>query len=56
MIVYQLGGLFTGEAVFGPFTVVALAALGILVYLVVRPNPYKAEKLHLDVRKVVAAK
>ncbi len=56
MIVYQLGGLFTGEAVFGPFTVVALAALVILVYLVVRPNPYKAEKLHLDVRKVVAAK
>ena len=56
MIVYQLGGLVTGEAVFGPFTVVAVAALCGLVYLLVRPNPHKTEKLRLDVRKVVAAK
>lgn len=40
MIVYQLGGLITGEASFGPFTVAALVALAVLVYLVVRPNPY----------------
>ena len=56
MIVYQLGGLITGEASFGPFTVAALVALAVLVYLVVRPNPYKEEKLRLDVRKVVTAK
>lgn len=56
MIVYQLGGLITGEASFGPFTVAALVALAVLVYLVVRPNPYKEERLRLDVRKVVTAK
>ncbi len=41
MIVFQIGGLFTGEAVFGLWTVVAiLALLGILV-LLFRPNPYR---------------
>ena len=56
MIVYQLGGLVTGEASFGIFTVVAVAALAGLVYLVVRPNPHTKEKLNLDVKKVVASK
>ncbi len=41
MIVYQIGGLFTGEATFGVFTIVALLALSALVYLLVRPNKYK---------------
>jgi len=36
MIVYQIGGLFTGEATFGVFTVVAEAALIGLVYLLIR--------------------
>ena len=36
MIVYQLGGLFTGEATFGVFTVVAAAALVGIVYLLLR--------------------
>ena len=36
MIVYQIGGLFTGEATFGPLTVAAIAALGALVYLLFR--------------------
>ena len=56
MIVYQLGGLVTGEAAFSLFTVVAVAALAGLVYLVVRPNPHTREKLKLDVKKVVASK
>ena len=56
MIVYQLGGLVTGEAAFSVFTVVAIAALAGLVYLVVRPNPHAKEKLKLDVKKVVASK
>ncbi len=56
MIVYQLGGLVTGEASFSVFTVVAIAALAGLVYLVVRPNPHAKEKLKLDVKKVVASK
>ena len=40
MIVYQLVGLFTGEATFGLFTIVALAALAGLTYLVARKNKY----------------
>lgn len=40
MIVYQLGGLITGEASFSVFTVLAVAVLAGLVYLVVRKNRY----------------
>ena len=36
LIVYQIGGLFTGEAGFGVFTVLALVVLAALVYLIVR--------------------
>ncbi len=36
MIVYQLGGLVSGEAVFGLWTVVAVAVLAALIYLVAR--------------------
>jgi ferrous iron transport protein B len=37
MIVYQLGGLITGEAPFGIFTVIAFALLPGLLYLLFRP-------------------
>ena len=40
MIVYQLVGLFTGEAVFSIFTVVAVAVLAGLLYLIFRKNKY----------------
>ena len=46
MIVFQLGGLFTGEAVFGIWTVVALAALAGLVYLLLRKGYQPDKKLH----------
>ncbi len=36
MIVYQIGGLFTGEATFSVFTVVAAAALAGIVYMLLR--------------------
>ncbi len=36
MIVYQIGGLFTGEAVFGVFTVAAAVVLAGLLYLLLR--------------------
>ncbi len=36
LIVYQLGGLVTGEASFGVFTLIALAALAGLVYMIFR--------------------
>ena len=42
MIVFQIGGLFTGEAVFGIWTVVAIAFLAGLLYLLFRP--YKESK------------
>ena len=40
MIVYQLGGLFTGESTFSGFTVVAGIVLLALLVLLFRPNPY----------------
>ena len=49
MIVYQLIGLFTGEAVFGVFTIAAVAVLGGLVYLTVRKNKYADVKVKIGV-------
>ncbi len=49
MIIYQIGGLFTGEAVFGIFTVIALAVLAGLVYLTVRKNRYADTKVKIGV-------
>ena len=47
LIVYQLGGLFTGEASFSIFTVVAIAAVAGLLYLLLRKGyqPKQNEKL-----------
>ena len=42
LIVYQIGGLFTGEAAFSVFTVAAVAALAGLLYLLLRKG-YQAE-------------
>ena len=42
MIVYQIGGLFTGEAVFSVWTVVAIVFLAGMLYLLFRP--YKESK------------
>lgn len=44
MIVYQIGGLFTGEASFGVFTVLAILAVSVLLYLIFRPNPYQKKR------------
>ena len=43
MIVYQLGGLFTGEANFSVFTVVAVVALAALLFLLLRKGHQPAE-------------
>ncbi|MGM9589637.1 MAG: nucleoside recognition domain-containing protein, partial [Faecousia sp.] len=40
MIVYQIGGLLTGEAAFSIFTVAAVAVLAALLYLIFRKNKY----------------
>ena len=41
LIVYQLGGLVTGEVSFNLFTIVALVLLAGLLYLLFRKNPYE---------------
>lgn len=41
MIVYQIGGIFTGEASFGIFTVLAVLALCALIYLLFRKSKYE---------------
>ncbi len=46
MIVYQLGGLITGEATFGVFTVVAIAALAALLYLLFRKGYRPEGEIH----------
>jgi len=49
MIVYQLGGLFTGEAVFGVYTIAAVAALAGLLYLIFRKNKYADTNVKIGV-------
>lgn len=49
MIIYQIFGLFTGEASFSVFTVLALAVLAGLVYLVVRKNKYADVRVKIGV-------
>ena len=49
LIVYQLAGLFTGEAVFGIFTFSALAALAGLLYLIFRKNKYADTNVKIGV-------
>jgi ferrous iron transport protein B len=44
MIVYQLGGLISGEAVFGAWTIVAVVVLAVLLYLLLRKG-YGAKKV-----------
>ena len=46
MIVFQLGGLITGEAVFGIGTVVAVVLLAGIVYLLVRRGYRPEEASH----------
>ncbi len=47
MIVYQLGGLFTGEASFNVFTVIAVLVLAAIIYLLVRPAPKSVSPLKM---------
>ena len=49
MIVYQLAGLFTGEAAFSIFTLIAVAALAGLLYLIFRKNKYENEYVKIGV-------
>ena len=52
LIVYQIGGLITGDVSFNVFTVVAIALVACLVYLLVRRG-YKGEADNLRAVDVV---
>ena len=45
MIVYQIGGLFTGEAAFSVWTVVAIALLAGIIFLLVRRGYQPSEEV-----------
>ena len=49
LIVYQLGGLITGEATFSVFTIAAVAVLAGLLYLVLRKNRYADTQVKIGV-------
>lgn len=45
LIIYQLGGLITGEVAFGPLSILALIVLAFILFLLFRPAPrYEAAK------------
>ena len=56
MIVYQLGGLITGEAVFSLWTVVAIAALAGILYLLFRKGYQGERETHHLTSAAAAAK
>ena len=44
LVVYQIGGLITGEIGFNVFTIVAAALVALVLYLLFRPNKYENVK------------
>ena len=57
LVVYQIGGLITGEVGFNIFTVVAVAIIVFTIYMLVRPNKYLNDnEVKIDVKKVAASK
>ena len=54
LVVYQIGGLITGEV---GFTIVAVAIIVFTIYMLVRPNKYLNDnEVKIDVKKVAASK
>ena len=57
LVVYQIGGLVTGEVGFNIFTIVAVAIIVFTIYMLVRPNKYLNDnEVKIDVKKVAASK
>ena len=57
LVVYQIGGLITGEVGFNIFTIVAVAIIVFTIYMLVRPNKYLNDnEVKIDVKKVAASK
>lgn len=55
LIVYQLGGLLLGEVSFGFWTIIALALLILILYLLFRPG-YKPKSESLKINQIQAVK
>ena len=57
LVVYQIGGLITGEVGFNIFTIVAVAIIVFTIYMLVRPSKYLNDnEVKIDVKKVAASK
>ena len=57
LVVYQIGGLITGEVGFNFFTIVAVAIIAVTIYLLFRPNKYEGvNEVKFDSKKAVASK
>ena len=57
LVVYQIGGLITGEVGFNFFTIVAVAIIALTLYLLFRPNKYAGvNEVQFDSKKAVASK
>ena len=57
LVVYQIGGLITGEVSFNIFTIVAIAIIAFTIYLLFRPNKYEGvNEVQFDSKKTVASK
>ena len=53
LVVYQLGGIITGEVGFNFFTIVAAVVLVGFIYLLVRPNKYAGDnEVKIDISKI----
>ena len=53
LVVYQLGGIITGEVGFNFFTIVAAVVLVGFIYLLVRPNKYVGDnEVKIDISKI----
>ena len=56
LVVYQIGGLITGEVSFNFFTIVAVAIIALTIYLLFRPNKYEGvNEVQFDSKKTVAS-
>ena len=57
LVVYQIGGLITGEVSFNFFTIMAVAIIAFTIYLLFRPNKYEnVNEVQFDAKKAVSAK
>ena len=57
LVVYQIGGLISGEVGFNIFTIVAIAIIAFTIYLLFRPNKYEnVNEVQFDSKKAVSAK